>query len=54
MCRYNNVRQALADTQAKAETLCVCWDKLDQVKVDTVCALHSKELSHKTKQVKCM
>ncbi|XP_023343126.1 uncharacterized protein LOC111712676 isoform X2 [Eurytemora carolleeae] len=28
--RYNNVRQQLADVQAKAETLCVCWDKLDQ------------------------
>ena len=28
--RYNAVRQRLAETQAKAETLCVCWDKLDQ------------------------
>ena len=24
------MRQRLAETQAKAETLCVCWDKLDQ------------------------
>jgi len=28
--RYNVVRQKLADVQAKAETLCVCWNKLDQ------------------------
>ena len=28
--KYNEIRQGLADTQAKAETLCVCWDKLDQ------------------------
>merc|ERR1712026_16533 len=28
--KYNEIRQGLADTQAKAETLCVCWNKLDQ------------------------
>jgi len=28
--RYNTVRQKLADVQAKAETLCVCWNQLDQ------------------------
>merc|ERR1712173_92071 len=27
---YNQIRQSLAETQAKAETLCVCWNKLDQ------------------------
>merc|ERR1712079_250904 len=27
--KYNDIRQSLAETQAKAETLCVCWDKLD-------------------------
>jgi len=28
--KYNQIRQSLAETQAKAETLCVCWNKLDQ------------------------
>jgi len=28
--KYNEIRQTLAETQAKAETLCVCWNKLDQ------------------------
>ena len=28
--KYNDLRQSLAEIQAKAETLCVCWDKLDQ------------------------
>merc|ERR1712117_847746 len=28
--KYNDLRQSLAEVQAKAETLCVCWNKLDQ------------------------
>merc|ERR1712129_278392 len=28
--KYNDLRQSLAEAQAKAETLCVCWNKLDQ------------------------
>ena len=37
--KYNEIRQGLADTQAKAETLCVCWNKLDQDMTELTAAL---------------
>merc|ERR1711983_467290 len=39
--KYNDLRQSLAEVQAKAETLCVCWNKLDQDVSELTAALTS-------------